>query len=104
MQATREITISARSHQYGLGWTNQPVRRGSTLVIAPVQAPDYTGTKREMLAELERAVRGNHGNDWRVALFANGQPVALDSFNRVRQIREILSQRGDITVDVYVED
>lgn len=99
---TQQVHVSSRTRGFGLGWTNQPMRTRGGLVIAPVTRPDVVGSKGPILAELERAVRINNSNDWRVALFVNGQRVA--NLARVDLIREFLTYYVDAEgMDVTVE-
>ena len=107
------VTISSRSRNIGYGWTNQPVKRfnndgSSYLVIAPVYAPDVTGTPRQVLAEVRWAQRVNNGNDWRGALFVSDRRVNLNADDglpmSVADILEYLCEERNARLDVVVED
>ena len=74
------VSITTRSNNVGIGWTNQPeqVRTsggGGFLRVRDVSAPRVVGTPKQALAELEVARRLNSGNDWRYAFFVDGQRV-----------------------------
>ena len=75
-----EATISARSRNLGLGWSNDVERvfnqRGeSSLRVAAPTAPAATGGLRTVVKELAHAGRANSGNDWSARLFVGGQCV-----------------------------
>lgn len=78
------FTITRKSRNLGIGWSNQPVqeRNGgfSRLVIEDVTKPDVVGTLEDVAREMERARRINSGNDWRRAFFVGGVRVDREMF------------------------
>ena len=75
-----EATISARSRNLGLGWSNDVERvfnqRGeSSRRVAAPTAPAVTGGPRAVETELSRAAQINAGNDWSARLFVGGKVV-----------------------------
>ena len=71
------VTLTTRSRNIGYGWTNQPMQTRGGLVIRDVDEPKCVGTPRQILAEVQRAARGNAGNEWRQQFFVNGQRVLM---------------------------
>lgn len=76
-----ERTISSRSRNLGLGWTNRPVQtynsRGQSAGLgfnAP-RRPSAVGGPRAVEQELHDATKLNSGNDWTAAFFVAGEPV-----------------------------
>ena len=67
-----DTTISSRSRNLGLGWSNTPARNGG---IAVASAPDVTGGLRSIEAEWQRARQLNSTNDWSASLFVGGRRV-----------------------------
>ena len=74
-------TISTRSRQWGIGWTNQAERGPiGMLRVQQPSGPNVVGTRKQVLAELEHAWRVNNSNKWRFALYANGLELKPDPF------------------------
>ncbi len=76
-----ETTISAKSRNLGLGWSNRPVQQWnnsqteSFLVIAPPEAPKAEGGLRTVEMELGWARKVNDSNDWTARLFVANRLV-----------------------------
>lgn len=99
------FTITRRSQNLGIGWSNTPVQErtasgGSRLRISDVTAPDVVGTLEDVAAEYDRARRINSGNDWRAVFFVGGVEVDREqllyamSVLRTRHTRERHEDRG----------
>lgn len=70
----REHTLTSRSRNLGLGWSNMPGRQ--SLEIVPLSTPDASGGLRAIESELARAQRLNSGNFWSARLFVAGALIA----------------------------
>jgi hypothetical protein len=75
-----ETTISARSRNLGIGWTNRPKQfynsqGGSWLGFATPEKPCAQGGLRTIEEELSQARKLNNGNDWAAALFIGGRRI-----------------------------
>lgn len=73
---TTTVTVTRRTRNLGYGSTSQPVRGShGTLVIDSVDAPEVTGTARQILKVHADEVRRNSGHDWAAQLFVGGRRV-----------------------------
>src|SRR5256885_2248071 len=76
-----EFTITPRSRNLGLGWSNTPYQtyndRGQStgLGIREPNSPDSTGGLKSVETELRRAARINGSAYWQARLFVGGQLV-----------------------------
>lgn len=101
-----EVTISSKSRNLGLGWSNGVERifnqRGeSSLRIAAPTAPAATGGLRTIVKELAHAGRANSGNDWSARLFVGGQTVdaVWDHHFEITGQKNVIDGQGRERVD-----
>ena len=92
---TTTVTVTRRTRTLGYGSTSQVVRgpRG-TLVIDTVDAPDVTGTARQILGAHQDAARRNSGHDWRRAFFVDGRKVIGDSTLILADLDQLTTRDG----------
>lgn len=76
---TTTVTITRRTRTLGYGSTSQPVQGRHGLEIDSVDAPDVTGTARQILDAHQDAARRNSGHSWRRAFFVGGRRVVGDA-------------------------
>ena len=99
-------TITRRTRNLGMGWSNDPVQDGERLTVRRATTPDFVGTYRQVQDELGRATRLNSGNDWRRVLFVGNRPIVgcVDQFTTdpVDSVLMLLAELGQ--ADVYLEE
>lgn len=104
------FTVTRRSRNLGIGWSNTPARERSgnfsRLVIADVTKPDVVGTPEDVARELERARRINSGNDWARAYFVGGVKVDREGFEHAMEMLRTPypRERGERTTRKYLSD
>ena len=76
---TTTVTITRRTRTLGYGSTSQAVQGRHGLEIDTVDAPDVTGTARQVVEAHQTAARRNSGHSWRRAFFVAGRRVVGDS-------------------------
>lgn len=77
--APKTLTITRRSRNLGVGWSNTPSGRGTA--ITPPTGPSVVGTLRDVQAEYERAVAlHSGGTHWCVCFYVGETRVTRESF------------------------
>ncbi len=75
-----KITITRRSKNLGIGWSNTPARDGR---ITPPEGPSVVGSIRDVSAEYNRARRLHSGGvHWTAAFYVGGVRVQAEDFLR----------------------
>ena len=76
---TTTKTITRRSRNLGIGWSNTPTRDGR--YIEPVTEPSVVGTLRAVAAEYDRARKLHAGGTYcTAAFFVCGERVVAEDF------------------------
>lgn len=76
---TTTVTVTRRTRTLGYGSTSQAVQGRYGLEIDTVDAPDVTGTVRQVIDAHQEAARRNAGHSWRRAFFVGGRRVVGDA-------------------------
>jgi hypothetical protein len=91
---TTTVTVTRRTRTLGYGSTSQPVRGRHGLEIDTVDAPDVTGTARQVIDAHQEAARRNSGHDWRGAFFVGGRRVVGDRTLVLADLDQLITRDG----------
>lgn len=88
----RTFSVTRRSRNLGIGWTNEVVsvqnpRNGKrSQRVAPVEGPSVVGSLRDVATEYDRACKLHaDGTAWRCEFFVGSTPVDSNEFLAARR-------------------